>query len=239
MKTLKKKVGIVVPAANEEKTIRKFVGELQKEITKLKINATIFIVTDDASKDKTGKILDILSKKNKQIIHIYEPKNTNVVDAYIRGYKEAFKKNCSYIIEMDCGFSHLPNDLHKFIQGFLEGYDCVFGVRPLWSPQYHVPFKRRLFSLGGTLLSNALLGTHLSDMTSGYEGFTRKTAEKIFRKKLRSKGHFFQTEVRFYARKYRYKEVLITYNFPSPRVNSNSIKNSFSTLFYLTKKRFQ
>lgn len=235
----RKKIAIVIPAANEEPTIKKFVTAMLKEIKRLRLRATIFFITDDVSKDHTRSILEKISKLNRQIVHIYEPRNKNVVDAYVRGYKEALRKKYDYIIEMDCGFSHLPKDLHKFIQGFSEGYDCVLGVRPLWSLSYKVPFKRRAFSLGGTILGNVLLGTHFSDMTSGYEGFTKNVAKKIFAKKLHATGHFFQTEVRFMASKYTYKEVPVTYNFPSPRVNSNSIRNSFTTLFYLTRKRLQ
>ncbi len=232
------KIGFAIPVANESETIKEFCLDLIKNIKLFKINAVVFIVIDNASKDGTKKILEKIVKKNNLIKLIYEPKNRNVVDAYVRGYREAIKNNCDFIIEMDSGFSHLPSELHKFIKGYEEGYDCVFGIRPLLSINYNAPLKRRLFSLGGTILSNLLLGTHYKDMTSGYEGFKKDVLVKILKEPLRSTGHFSQTEIKYRARNFKYKEVKITYRFPTPRVKMSSVYNSFSTLFYLSFDRW-
>lgn len=230
---MKEKIGIVIPAANEEKTIAAFCSNLLKYINLLKINACVFFIIDKASKDSTQTVLEKIAKKSKLMRIIYEPKNRHVADARIKGFHEAIREDCDFIIEMDCGFSHLPKELCKFIQGYRQGYDCVFGVRPLWSLRYHVPLYRRIYSLGGTILSNFVLGTRFIDMTSGYEGFTRKVLGQILREPIRSTDYFFQTEIRFKARKFRYKEVFITYSSPTPRVKWSSVYNSFSTLFSL------
>ncbi len=234
----KEKIGIVIPVANESKTIKAFCLDLVKNIRNLKLNANVFIVIDNASADDTRNILLQIVRKYKMIKLIYEPKNKNVADAYVRGFREAIKFKCDFIIEMDSGFSHLPSELFKFIEGYEEGYDCVFGVRPLWSLNYKVPLKRRLFSLGGTVLANLLLGTHSKDMTSGFEGFRLKVLEKILKDPIKSTAHFFQTEIRFRAKKFKNKEVYITYNNPSPRVKMESLYNSFATLFSLSKDRW-
>jgi dolichol-phosphate mannosyltransferase len=234
----KDKIGIVIPVANESETIKAFCEDLIKNIYQLKINAKVFIVIDNASTDNTKTILEKIVKKNQLVELIYEPKNRNVVDAYVRGFREAIKNKCDFIIEMDGGFSHLPSELHKFIQGYKEGYDCVFGIRPLWSINYKVPLKRRLLSLGGTILSDLLLGTRYKDMTSGFEGFRLAVIKQILKKPLQSKAHFYQTEMRFRAKNFRNKEVYITYNNPTPRVGFGSVYNSFSTLFSLTRERW-
>lgn len=226
--------GIVIPAANEEKTIKKFTLELIKEITKLSITAKIFFVVDTVSKDNTIHILKKIAETEKMVHVIYEPKNKNVVDAYIRGYREALKEKCDFAIDMDCGFSHLPKELSLFVNAFEQGYECVFGIRPLLSVQYTVPFKRRLFSLGGTLLGNILLKTHYKDLTSGYVGYSNKTLTSIVKKPLRSIGHFWHTEMRYRAKNYHYIEVPITYNFPSNSVRWNIVKNALQTLITLS-----
>ena len=236
---MRKKLGIVIPAANEQDSIKDFCDDLIKNINKLEMDVSIFFVIDKVSKDKTQVMLESITKKNRQINVIYEAKNRNVVDAYVKGYKEALNKKCDFIIEMDCGFSHLPSELYKFVEGFNEGYDCVLGIRPLWSLSYKVPFNRRIYSLGGTMLANLLLGTKCKDMTSGFEGFTRKAAQQVIDKRLKSTGHFFQTEIRFRARKLYTKEVYINYSFPSSNVRTSSIINSFSTLFVLVTNRFR
>ena len=232
-----KKWGIITPVANEEEIITQFVKELSKEAEKIPGKVSIFFVIDKVSTDKTLSLLKKASQKNKLIHVVYEPKNRNLVDAYVRGYKEALKQKCDYIIEIDCGFSHQPKEIHKFVEGLQEGYDCVFGTRPLWSPFYKAPFMRRIYSLGGTVLANVLLGTRLKDMTSGFEAFTAKSLKSIIATPLKSTGHFFQTEIRFRARKLRSKQVWINYNFTGTSLNKSSLENSFTTLFSLMKER--
>src|ERR1041385_70040 len=86
------RIAFVIPAANEEDNIYRFCSALSKEIKKLNINAKVFFVVDDASKDKTLDSLRKISKKNKLFKVIYEPKNKNVANAYTRGYEEALKR---------------------------------------------------------------------------------------------------------------------------------------------------
>ena len=56
-----------------------------------------------------------------------------------------------------------------------------------------------------------VLGTKLKDMTSGFEGFQRKVLEKFDFDAFLSTGHMYQTEMRFYCRKYHSVEVPIHY----------------------------
>lgn len=235
----KTKIGICTPLANEENTIVKFCTELTKEINRLKLNATVYMVIDGASKDKTEQLLKKITSQNKKIKYKFDKNSKNVADAYISTFNMALDEKCEYIIEMDAGFSHQPKELEEFIRGFQEGYDCVFGIRPLYSLSYKVPFKRRLFSVGGTLLGNLLLGTNYKDMTSGYEGFKSNVVKEILEYPIISKGHFFQTEIKYRSRKFSKKEVKIDYNFPSPSVNKNSIFNSFDSLFKLFLERLR
>ena len=85
----------------------------------------------------------------------------------------------------------------------------------------------------GTILAKIFLGSKLSDMTSGFQGFHRPIVKKIINHKFRSTGHFYQTELRYLLRDYRIAEVPIHYSAPSESVNSQSIVNSISTLTWL------
>ena len=82
-----------------------------------------------------------------------------------------------------------------------------------------------------------MLGSKLSDMTSGFQGFHRNIVEKIINHKFRSTGHFYQTELRYLLRNYRIAEVPIHYTAPSPSVNKQSIINALSTLAWLFYKK--
>jgi len=237
-KNLIRKFGIVIPLANEEKSIKRLTGELIKELDLLKVKFSIYFVIDKASKDRTKEKVEGLVKKNKNISLLYRPQNRNVVDAYLAGFKKAIIDKCDGIVEMDAGFSHLPKEIYKFINGLNQGYDCVFGVRPLASKDYKVPLHRRLLSLGGSILSKHLLGIKLPDVTSGYEAFRGEKLKKIIKVPLMSINHSWHIEIKYRSRKFNNKAVTITYNSPSNRVSYRIILNSFNVLVRLIMSKF-
>jgi len=234
-----KQIGIVTPLANEEATLIKYTSSLFTAVKKLKLSVRVYFVIDKASHDQTLTLSRQLAKKYPGLTVIYAPKNQNVVDAYLVGFKTALKDSCDYIIEMDAGFSHQPKEISGFIEKLNQGFDCVFGVRPLWSPFYAVPFARRVYSLSGTILSNLFLGTRLADMTSGFEAFTAKALKKMITSPLLSTGHFYQTEMRLRAHRLNLTmtTVPITYRFPSKSVNRKSLLNAWKTLFWYSIHR--
>ncbi len=93
-----------------------------------------------------------------------------------------------WILEIDGGFSHDPADALKFFEKMAAGYDCVFGTRLAAGGSFEdVSAKRRTISRLGTIATNALLGTRLTDMTSGYQLFTRKALQMVLKQGIRSK----------------------------------------------------
>lgn len=228
---------LIVPMANEEETFDSFIEQVKKTLNQLR-SGTVYIVVDGASKDKTLLLCKNLSKEDSRFITIWAPENKNVVDAYIRGFTEALKNNHDYYIEMDAGMSHNPSDIIIFLKYLNEGYECVFGSRFIKGGSLgNSPINRKILSKGGTLSSNILLGTNLYDMTSGYQGFNKEVLKKIISYKLKSKAHFYQTEIRYLLRKRKQIEIPIQYTAPSPSVSSKAIRNSLSVLFYYFLKR--
>ena len=235
---LTKKWAVIIPMANEEHDFYPFVSALQKELEMIG-NGVVFLVVDTVSKDKTLELCHRLSENDKHFHTVFAPENKNVVDAYIRGYKEAIKNSdAEYIIEMDAGLSHDPSVLKTFIEKLNAGYECVFGSRFIVGGSMgDSPAKRQSLSKTGTILSNVLLGTKLKDMTSGYQGFQRSVVEKFTAYELISKAHFYQTELRYLLRKYKSIEIPIHYQAPSPRVSKKAITNSIETLLYYFWRR--
>jgi dolichol-phosphate mannosyltransferase len=230
---------LVIPMANEEQEFPIFVAELKKVLDRLQSGRAYFIV-DKASKDKTLELCENLSKSDQRFFTIWAPENKNVVDAYIRGYREAYNNQHEFIIEMDGGMSHDPKSIPMFLRVLNEGNECAFGSRFInGGSMGDSPFFRRTLSKTGTILSNVFLGTKLFDMTSGFQGFHASVVGDLLNYKLLSKAHFYQTEVRYLLRKKRYAEVPIHYQAPSPSVSKKAILNSFSVLFYYILKRLQ
>lgn len=228
---------IIIPMANEENEFNPLVDNLKVVLQKLKSGKVYFIV-DNVSKDKTLELSRNLSQNDDRFLTIWAPENRNVVDAYIRGYKEAYANGHSIIIEMDAGLSHDPRAIPMFLRVLNEGNECAFGSRfmnggSIWQSS----FKRTFLSRTGTILANVLLGTTMRDMTSGYQGFHREIVEEFLNYPLKSKAHFYQTEIRYLLRKKRYAEVPVHYRAPSPSVSQKAIKNSISVLLYYFYKR--
>lgn len=228
-----KTFAVVIPLANEEDTFDKFTERLIETLDSIVQKSTVYMVVDNVSKDNTLQLCNKLSERDSRFVTVWAPENKNVVDAYLRGYKEALKGNFDYIIEMDGGLSHDPHALPMFIRNLNEGHNCVYGSRFINGGSiFDSNWRRSVLSRGGTILSNLLLGTEMKDMTSGYMGFHAETARKFVEYGLLSKAHFYQTEVRYLLRKERSIEVPIHYMAPSPRVSDKAIKNSFSVLFH-------
>lgn len=226
-----------MPMANEEKDFAPFAEALISVLDRLN-SGTVYFIIDKASKDNTLKISEQLSAKDARFRTVWAPENRNVVDAYIRGYREAYNNGHDIIIEMDAGLSHDPRALPMFLRVLNEGNECAFGSRFInGGSMADSPFSRRLLSKTGTILSNVLLGTELYDMTSGYQGFHANVVKEFLDYKLLSKAHFYQTELRYLLRKKRYAEIPIHYKAPSPSVSQNAIKNSISVLLYYVRNR--
>lgn len=228
---------VIIPLANEAREFSLLISAITNTLNKLN-GGTVYLVVDDASKDNTLELCRTLSRMDPRFITIYEPLNKNVVDAYLRGYKEAYQKGHEFIIEMDAGLSHDPASLPLFLEAYQAGHDCVFGSRFMkGGSMSDSSLKRRFLSFAGTLLSNLMLGSKLYDMTSGYQGFKRNIVQQILERGLLSKAHFYQTEVRYLLRRKNYIEIPIHYKAPSPGVSPAAIQNSIKLLFYYFLKR--
>jgi dolichol-phosphate mannosyltransferase len=223
---------VVVPMANESEDFSAFVSSLTAVLDKLNCGKVYFVL-DNVSKDKTFELCTNLSAHDKRFYTVWSPENKNVVDAYLSGYREALKNKHEFIIEMDAGLSHDPKALPIFLQILNEGYECVFGSRFITGGSiFDSSWKRIFLSKAGTVLANLLLGSKMYDMTSGYQGFYASVVEKFLEYRLLSKGHFYQTELRYLLRKTHYLEIPIHYRAPSPSVTFKVITNSIYVLIY-------
>ncbi len=230
-------LGIVCPMANERSTAVEFVNTVLQQCAGFK-SVKLFAVFDNACKDGTVDLLRDLQNTQPQLQTVWSPENKCVVDAYIRGYREALEAGCDWILEIDAGFSHQPTEIPKFFEKMAQGYDCAFGSRFCKGGKFSdAPLSRYLISKWGTIVTNILLGTKLKDMTSGFEMFTSTALQKVLDKGIRSRGHFFQTEIKVHCRGFRSIEVPIHYRIPSQNVDTSVLIDALSNLFYLFKKR--
>lgn len=230
------KLGIVCPMANEGKAGTEFAGAVLEKCRGFK-QVVFFAILDKVTKDDTLPLLRDMERAEPRLKVVWAPENLCVVDAYVRGYREAVSAGADWILEIDAGFSHQPQEIPQFFEAMQHGYDCVFGSRFMKGAGFTGSRKRYLVSRGGSVLTNLLLGTKETDMTSGFELFSRPALEMVLERGIQSRGHFFQTEIKTYCRGLRWVEVPIHYRAHSPELGGSAFKDSFRHLWRLFKLR--
>jgi dolichol-phosphate mannosyltransferase len=188
-----KKLSIIVPVFNEEKTI----SEMLKRVVSVKILEVEkqIIVVNDGSTDGTRKaMLNFTAKSN--IKFIDHAKNQGKGAAVRTGIESA---TGDYIIIQDADLEYDPKDIEKLIKPILEGKSkVVYGTRlkrlPSFSREERTP-QFLLHYLGNkflSLLTSILYGQWITDMETCYKVFPKNALDNI---KLNSKRFDFEPEI--------------------------------------------
>lgn len=233
------KLGIVCPMANERETVVAFVQKTLAAAEKTPfVEITFYASLDNVCTDGTRELLEELRKKDPRVEVVFTAANRCVVDAYLRGYEKALADGCDWILEIDAGMSHNPDHIPAFMAAAETGVDMVYGTRFTKGGQIlNSSFRRKMISRFGGIVSNVLLGTKLGDMTGGFILHSRKTLTEVLAKGIQSKGPFFQTEMKFHARKASFAEVPILYTGASHNVGKKAMKDARHHLFRLFGER--
>ncbi len=227
-----KKIIVIMPVANEESTMANI---LDRILCLPYDNMFVYPVMDHYSNDSTESIIDSYEVETNHRVHkVFYDESTGVASCYMKGYEEALKDNADYVIEMDAGGSHAPEAIPKFIEMLEQGYECIWGSRFIdGGADENMPLYRKLLSRGGTILSNLVLQTQLRDMTSGFEAFHADILRQFDFSQFLSKGHMFQTEMRFYCRHFKGIEIPIHYVGGGSSLKAKTVTRALSILFKL------
>jgi dolichol-phosphate mannosyltransferase len=232
--TRHQKLAVITPLANERDTIDEFVRRVMAQLLPHDRLITVF---DNVCNDGSLNMAREIAQGEPRLHVVFAPENRCVVDAYFRGYREALATDADWILEMDGGLSHLPEQIPPFLDAMSRGYDYAGGSRFMTGGGFDGPWSRYLISRGGTLLTNLLVGTRMRDMTSGFECFTRQTLQLVVDEGVQSRAHFFQTEIRTRMHDLKWVEIPIHYNSPSSSVGKASLSEAFRILFQLRTRR--
>ena len=163
-------LSIIIPAYNEEKTVKIVLSNLQKMKLQDGSNKEI-IVVNDASIDETGKVLD----KIKGIKIINHKKNLGKGEAVKSGFRSA---KGDLILIQDADLEYNPEEIPNLLKPLLSKPTtdnrqlttdlAVYGSR-FMNHQAIIP---PLYLFGNkflTIVTNLLYGTRLTDMETGYK----------------------------------------------------------------------
>ncbi|MGC8765682.1 MAG: polyprenol monophosphomannose synthase [Brevinematia bacterium] len=201
---------IIIPTYNEALNIEKLINEVLSQSDDIDI-----LVVDDNSPDGTSDIVEKIAKSNKRVNLIKREKKSGLGRAYIAGFKWALEKDCyDYIFEMDADFSHDPYELELFFEAIKENYEVVCGSRYINGVRIlNWDLKRLFLSLGGNIYARIATGVPLTDLTGGYNCYSKKVLKSINLDKISSNGYSFQIEMKAkaYYKGFKIKEVPITF----------------------------
>ena len=166
-----KRICVVMPAYNAEKTLKKTYDEIPKDIV------DNVILTDDASTDETVKVsreLDI-----KTFVHT---ENKGYGGNQKTCYQAALESGADIVIMLHPDYQYTPKLILPMASMMTEGlFDAMIGSRILGNkammggmPLYKYVSNRIL-----TLSENLLIQQKLSEYHTGYRAFSRKVLETI------------------------------------------------------------
>src|SRR5713101_3234908 len=87
------------------------------------------LVIDDNSPDGTGEIADRLAAELDHVSVLHRPHKEGLGPAYLAGFQRLLEGDADLILEMDCDFSHDPNDVPRLIAAVEAGADLALGSR--------------------------------------------------------------------------------------------------------------
>lgn len=199
---------VIIPTYNEIENI----SEMIEKVFSLSLPFDILII-DDGSPDGTAAVVKNFQQKYNDKLFLIERKSkSGLGTAYIMGFKWCLEKNYDFICEMDCDFSHNPEDLIRLQKTCSEnGADLSVGSRYVNNLVNVVnwPMGRVLLSYFASMYVRLITGMKVMDTTAGFVCYSRKVLQKINLDKIKFKGYAFQIEMKFSAIKYGFKLVEI------------------------------
>ena len=168
------KIGIVVPAYNEELLIKDTLEGMPDFVDQ------IFVV-DDGSQDKTKEIITEIQKSDQRIILIEHEENKGLGQSLIDGYLASRKSDVDITAVMAGDNQMHPGDLPKLLDKIIdENYHYVKGNRLLHKNINSMPLYRKLGNSLLTLLTKFATGYYfVMDPQCGYTAIQNKTLKFI------------------------------------------------------------
>ena len=206
---------VIIPTYNEIDNISAMIDK----VFSLPIEFDLLVI-DDGSPDGTAAVVKERQAEFPERLHLVEREGKlGLGTAYIAGFKWALERDYDYMFEMDCDFSHNPDDLVRLYERAEEGYDVVVGSRYIEGVNVvNWPMSRLLMSYGASLYVRMMTWMPMKDSTAGFVCYSRKALETIDLDKVRMKGYGFQIEMKYSAWKLGLKLSEVSIVFTERRV---------------------
>lgn len=166
-----KKVVVIMPAYNAEKTLEKTYNEIYQNFV------DEIILVDDFSSDKTKDIA-----KSLNIITIVHKKNIGYGGNQKSCYRAALKAGADIVIMLHPDYQYTPKLIPAMASMMaFDEYDAIIASRMLGNSALKggMPIYKFLANKFLTTFQNIVIGQKLSEYHTGFRGFTKELLEKL------------------------------------------------------------
>jgi len=166
-----KRITVVMPAYNAEKTLRKTYSEIPHDIV------DNIILTDDASQDRTAEVARQLNIKT--FVHM---ENKGYGGNQKTCYQEALRVGSDIIIMLHPDYQYTPKLITSMASMIAyDIFDVVIGSRILGNKalQGGMPLYKYIANRFLTAVENFIIQQKLSEYHTGYRAFSAKVLENL------------------------------------------------------------
>lgn len=187
---------VIIPTYNERENIASMIARVLSLA-----GAYDLLIIDDGSPDGTAEIVRTKVAESSERLHLIERSGKlGLGSAYITGFRWALERGYDYIFEMDCDFSHNPDDLQRLSTEAEAGADVVVGARYVKGGRVvNWPASRLMISYGASLYVRLVTWMPMHDATAGFVCYSRRALQAIDFDTVRMKGYGFQIEMKYTA----------------------------------------
>ena len=187
---------VIIPTYNEKENISAMIDKVFSLSEPFEL-----LVIDDGSPDGTAAIARERQREFPETLHLMERQGKlGLGTAYLAGFRWGLDHGFDYVCEMDCDFSHNPDDLVRLYAAAAEGNDVVVGSRYVQGVNVvNWPMSRLLMSYFASKYVRIVTGLPLNDATAGFVCYSRRALETIDLSAVAMKGYGFQIEMKYSA----------------------------------------
>lgn len=233
---------VIIPTYNERENVERIVRQVLSYNTLFDV-----LIVDDNSPDGTADVvLELINEFPNRVFLEKRAGKLGLGTAYIHGFKWSLSNNYDYIFEMDCDFSHNPDDLERLLLPLLQGkYQLSIGSRYMKGGKIkNWPMSRILLSYFASIYVRIILWLNIKDTTAGFMCYHKDVLASINFENIHFKGYAFQICMKYAARKNGFKtiEVPITFidrQFGISKMSTGIFKEALLGVWQMRKMKFK
>ena len=221
---------VIIPTYNECENV----ARMTDKVMSLSGDFDLLFV-DDGSPDGTADIIrEKITEYGSRVNLVERSGKLGLGTAYIAGFKWALERGYDEIFEMDCDFSHNPDDLLRLASRLESGADVVVGSRYVKGMNVvNWPLSRILISYGASLYVRTVTRMPIYDSTAGFVGYRAEVLRRMNLDGVKMIGYGFQIEMKYTAWRLGFKVVEESIVFTDRELGTSKMSSSiFGEAFF-------